>query len=292
MKDYFNEAHPIISFGYFVLVIGFSMFMLHPIYLIIGLVATCIYSMLLSGFKALKFNIVYMIPMLILMATINPMFNHEGATILFYLKSGNPFTLESVIYGVISALMLIIVIIWFSCYNVVMSSDKVIYLFGKIIPSLSLVFTMVLRFVPVYKKRIQKIILAQKCIETGEVKGILNKLKYGVKILSIMTSWSLESAIETSDSMKARGYGLKGRTSFSNFKMTTYDYYMGIWLVINTVLVIVSYFLTNDSAIYFPTIQINTTNYIGYIAYINLCFTPVLLNIMEALKWKYFVSKI
>ncbi len=292
MKDHFNEVHPIISFIYFLAVIGLSMFMQHPIYLAIALISSFIYSVMLSGTKALKFNLIYMVILLVFMATINPLFNHEGATILFYLKSGNPFTLESAVYGIISSLMIIIVIIWFSCYNVIMSSDKTIYLFGRITPNLSLIFTMVLRFVPLYKKRIEKIIMAQKCIESTEVKGYINKLKHGTKILSIMTSWSLESAIETSDSMKARGFGLKGRTAFSNFKMTGRDYYLALWMVINISLLIFSRLHINDSAIFFPVIKINLTNYTGYLGFFGLCFTPILLNMMETLKWQYYVSKI
>ncbi|MBE7055615.1 MAG: energy-coupling factor transporter transmembrane protein EcfT, partial [Ruminococcaceae bacterium] len=46
-----------------------------------------------------------MLPALLLMALINPAFNHEGVTILYYLPGGNPLTLESVYYGFLSATM-------------------------------------------------------------------------------------------------------------------------------------------------------------------------------------------
>ena len=35
----------------------------------------------------------------------NPAFDHEGATLLAYLPSGNPLTLESIAYGVAAAVM-------------------------------------------------------------------------------------------------------------------------------------------------------------------------------------------
>jgi energy-coupling factor transport system permease protein len=44
--------------------------------------------------------------------------------------------------------MLAAVISWFSCYNAVMTSDKFVYLFGRVIPALSLILSMTLRFVP------------------------------------------------------------------------------------------------------------------------------------------------
>ena len=77
-----------------------------------------------------------MLPMLVAMALINPAFNHEGVTIIDYLPSGNPLTLESIIYGLCAAIMIVSVICHFSCYNEVMTSDKFIYLFGKIIPAI------------------------------------------------------------------------------------------------------------------------------------------------------------
>ena len=80
--------------------------------------------------------------MLLMMALINPAFNHEGVTIIDYLPSGNPLTLESIVYGFTSAVMIVSVICHFSCYNEIMTSDKFIYLFGKIIPAMSLIISM------------------------------------------------------------------------------------------------------------------------------------------------------
>ena len=48
-------------------------------------------------------------------------------------------------------------------------------------------------------------------------------MRNAVKILSIMITWSLENAIETADSMKSRGHGLKGRTSYSLYKFDKRD---------------------------------------------------------------------
>ncbi len=83
------------------------------------------------------------------MALLNPMFNHYGVTMLYYVKSsGNWITLEALVYGVVLGAVMFVVIQWFSCYNKVMTTDKFIYLFGRIIPALSLILSMALRFVP------------------------------------------------------------------------------------------------------------------------------------------------
>ena len=80
---------------YFVLVIGMTMFLNHPVCLGISLVGALAYSIYLKGKKAVRFNLAYMLPLLVITALINPAFSHQGVTILAYLPSGNPLTLES-----------------------------------------------------------------------------------------------------------------------------------------------------------------------------------------------------
>ncbi len=50
--------------------------------------------------------------------------------------------------------------------------------------------------------------------------SLFNRIRAGFNMLSILVTWALENAIETSDSMRSRGYGLKGRTAFSIYKFT------------------------------------------------------------------------
>lgn len=104
-----------------------------------------VYSVLLRGYDGFRTNIKYMIPLILLTALINPAFSHQGVTILTYFPSGNPLTLESIMYGIMAAFMLVTVICWFSCFNCVISSDKMVYLFGKAAPVLSLILSMTLR---------------------------------------------------------------------------------------------------------------------------------------------------
>ena len=130
---------------------------------------------------------------------------------LAYLPSGNPLTLESIIYGVAASVMMISVICWFSCYNEVVTADKFIYLFGRLAPAMSLILSMSLRFIPRFKAQLNVVAQAQHClgrdISTG---GVIQRLHTAVMILSVMITWVLENSIETADSMKSRGYGLPG----------------------------------------------------------------------------------
>ncbi|URN96321.1 MAG: energy-coupling factor transporter transmembrane protein EcfT [Candidatus Pristimantibacillus lignocellulolyticus] len=291
----FSTYHPIINFTYFVAVLLFSMIFMHPIFQIISLIGAFVYSILLNGKKAVLFNFVYMLPLMVVMAILNPTFNHQGVTILFYLNNGNPITLESILYGVAMACMFITVIIWFSCYNAVMSSDKFIYLFGKVIPAWSLILSMSLRFVPRYREQIKIISNAQKCIGRDISQGnLLQRIRNGLTILSIMTTWALENAIETADSMKSRGYGLPNRTSFSIYRFDRRDQKVLVIMLLLIAMVMFGAVTGENSIRYFPSIkwsEMTASSVMIYISYSLLCFIPVLLHIAEEWKWNYIESR-
>lgn len=295
MRDSFGSFHPLVNFVYFAAVIVFSMLFMHPIFQVIALVSAIIYSAILKGGKAMKFNLLYMMPLLLFMAVLNPAFNHAGVTILFYLKSGNPVTLESILYGVAAACMYVTVIIWFSCYHAVMTSDKFIYIFGRILPALSLIFSMVLRFVPRYKTQIKAISHAQKCLGRDVTQGnLLNRARNGMKILSIMTTWALENAIETADSMKSRGYGLPGRTSFSLFRFDRRDKLVFSIMLGFILIVLIGAFDGQNTIRFFPSIKVMETTPFSiavYVAYFVLCMLPMIIHVVEEIKWKSIESK-
>ena len=83
----FSGYHPLVNFLYFVLILIGAMIFMHPLSLAISLLGAFTYSVMLSGNKALKFNLKYCIPMMVVTALVNPSFNHEGITILTCLKS-------------------------------------------------------------------------------------------------------------------------------------------------------------------------------------------------------------
>lgn len=290
MKDAFSGYHPTINFCYFVLVIGFSMFFMHPVCLVLSLGSALIYAVTLNGRRAVRFSLCGMLPLLLFAALLNPIFNHEGATILTYLPDGNPLTLESMLYGVAAAAMMVTVILWFSCYNSVMTSDKFLYLFGRVIPALSLIFSMTLRFVPRFTAQLKTVTAAQRCIGRDMASGnIVRRAKNGIAILSVMFTWALENAVTTADSMKSRGYGLRGRTSFSRFRFEQRDIGLLCFFLLDAVYLITCVALGGFSWQYYPTVRGNfsgTFTFSAYAAYLALCLTPVIIDWREDRIWR------
>ncbi len=292
----FQTYHPIVNFIYFLFVIVFSMFFMHPVCLAISLLCSVISMVLLKGKRAIRFQLLYMLPLLLFSAMINPAFNHEGLTILTYLPSDNPLTLESILYGIAAAVMLVSVISWFSCYNAVMTSDKFVYLFGRVIPSMSLIFSMVLRFVPLFQAQAKVISNAQLCVGRDISNGsVLQRAKHGLTILSILITWALENAVETADSMRSRGYGLPGRTAFSIFMFDKRDAAVLVCIVALGTYVLAGSLLGGISFRYFPSLEgagISPYHISIFGAYFALCIMPVILELWEGRKWKAIASSI
>jgi len=231
-----------------------------------------------------------------MMAIMNPAFNHEGVTIISYLPDGNPLTLESIIYGLCAATMIVSVICHFSCYNEVMTSDKFIYLFGKIIPGLSLIISMTLRFVPKFTAQLKIVTNAQKCLGRDVSSGnIIKRAKCGLNILSIMTTWSLENAIETADSMKSRGYGIPGRTAFSIFSFDKRDIRALVCILFLGLYTFVGNLMGGMYFRFFPSMKTAEISPFGisvFSAYFLLCIFPVIIEIREVRRWKALKLKI
>jgi energy-coupling factor transport system permease protein len=291
----FTTYHPVVNLVYFVSVIGLSMFIMNPLCLLITLFCALVFLFVLKGRKTVKSVLKYMLPSLFLMAAINPAFNHDGATILAYFPGGNPLTLESVCYGFASASMMISVICWFLCFNEIMTSDKIIFIFGKQAPSVSLIISMTLRFVPRLAEYIKQVSNAQKCLGYSISEGnILKRTKTGVKILSSAISWSMENAVGISDSMKARGYGLKGRSFYSIFIFDKRDKNSLFLIVILNCCIVAGIISAKLSFSYFPYVKYAEFSFLSvavFIAYFILCFYPVIIEIREVRRWKTLKSK-
>lgn len=285
----FADYHPLVNMLYFVLVIGITMFSLSPYFLAVTFVFSWIYSVLLRGKAAVKMNLWMSAAMLAVMTAMNVFFNNNGETVLMYINT-NRITAESIVYGAASGIMLISVIIWFSCFNVIITADKLIYLFGKAAPVLGLTLSMIFRFIPLLKSRFAEITLGQKCMGISHSKGnFIARARQIVKEISILIAWSLEASIESGDSMEARGYGLRGRTSFHLYKLSGRDI-KALLVMIGTavpVLAPMAPHLTEMS--YYPKFvfpKADAFTVTALISYAVLMALPIIIDIAGEYRWK------
>ncbi len=284
----FKDYHPLVNLIYFVFVIGVTMLSNDPWFTALTLVFAWVYSYMLKGKKALKQNLAFTIPILIIMTLVNAIFVHNGATILFYI-SDLRITLEAFTYGVVSAMMLSAVLIWFSCFSEIMTSDKLIYVFGKARPVMGLTLSMIFRFIPLLRERFREIQMGQKAMGRADEQGFMGKARQFIKEVSILISWSLESSIETADSMEARGYGLKGRTSFHLFRFDTRDTIMTVISTVPGIICLAAAVMGKTDIYYYPMItfgEMGLFKLAALVSYIILLAIPVFTDIKGIKKWQ------
>ena len=286
----FILMHPVVTASYYIIVIGILMFSNSPLFLISAIALGMCYDMLLKGRKSLRNNLFIILFMSFLTVLINALFTHNGSTVLFYLGN-NRVTLEAACYGLAMALMLSGVVIWFSSFNVVMTSEKLIYIFGRFAPVLGLTLSMIFRFVPLLRTRFELIGEGQKALYAGDEKGFIGKIRQFGKEVSILVSWSLESSIESADSMAARGYGLKGRTSYNLFKIRTADIMTLLLSMLLGGVTITSYAAGVNKLYYYPVIRVVESSpkwleLAGYVSFIALLAMPLAIDLIGEFRWK------
>ena len=289
MERALASYHPIISFLFFFIVICMTMLYMHPVLIGISFMGALIYSIILNKEKTIQ-TLKFAITMVLVVTVANGLFVHRGVTVLFFINS-NPITLESIFYGFTSGSMMASIIMWFSCYNEIITSDKFLYIFGKTLPSVALIVSMTLRLIPKFINQTKIIANSQKTVGLDHSEGSIKmKAKSSMRILSILVTWSLEDAVQTADSMKARGYGLKGRTNFSIYKFIERDMIMLLVMGLAGLFLFMGYLNGYGNLRFYPTIQkirFDGIYIFVYIAFLIITILPSFLELVEAYKWKY-----
>jgi len=294
-SDTFSEYNPIINFAFFIGAIGFGMFFSHPAFLTASVFFSALYLYTIKGSSAFKF-IFSMGGLFAVLTFANALFNTMGETVLFT-YFGRNFTLEAVFYGMATAGMLVSVFLWFASYNSIMSNDKFMFIFGKLIPAGSLIISMALRLVTIYKNKIIQIYTARRCIGKGvsdesDKKAVIEN---GATVISTLATWALEGGVITADSMRMRGYGLKGRTAFSQYRFDIRDkILLGVMIILSIVIIFCS--VNGAAAVtYIPSVSMTVNGiyfYLSIISYILFLSIAPLINITEAIRWRILRSRI
>ena len=219
----FERCHPAVNLIYFAAVMAGMVSFQHPLFLAISFFSACAYSIKRNRGKAVIFDLC-LLPCVVLFSLYYSSYHHFGVTVLERNFVGNNMTLESLVYGGIVGLAAAGVCIWMSCIYSVFSMDKMIYLFGRVSPRLSLFLAILLRLVPRIKKEAWKINMAQQAIGRGIRQGNLwQRIRNVVRITSMLITWTIEAIATASDSMRSRGSSLRGRTAFSIYRFDNRD---------------------------------------------------------------------
>lgn len=290
MTSGFRALHPITLFLFYGGLLLSGMLLFHPVFLLTGIVLLIV----LISIQKHAGTIVRMLPLYLVIGTaivvINPLISHRGRHILFYFMD-QPITLESVLYGVTMLLSLTLILLTSLSYNYNVTTDKFMYLFARLVPQSALVVMMALRFVPLLRRRLTQITLVQRTRGISVHEGSLTKrLKDGMTLVKVLLVWSLEEALQSADSMKARGYGTTKRTAYVVHRMDRRDRLLTGCLSVLIIGIAIGSALGWGRAVIYPRMQSMVFGVQDWMLYLCFCLyllIPVIVEGKEWLSWKY-----
>lgn len=272
----------------------FAMMFDHPVFIGISFSAALAYSVKLKGKAALKMFFCALLPLLIFVVLINTVFAGYGVTVLYTFASGKRITLESAVCGGVTGSLVVTMLLWFACFNEVVTEDKFMYAFGGRMPNTALMLLMVFRFVPLYKRQLSETLSARRAAGLAQSSGRAAELKNACAAVSGVITRALENAIETADSMKSRGYGSGRRTSYSRFTFSPADAVMIIEILVLSAVIAAGKLSGFAEASYNPIIEIGGFSAmlaVSAAAYAIFCFFPIIYDFAEDIRWNRLYAK-
>ena len=123
--------------------------------------------------------------------------------------------------------------------------------------------------------------------------AVIDAVRGRMRVLSILITWSLENGIVTAQSMDARGYGSRRRSSFAIYRFRVGDLILLLLTLAFTGVGIAGIMSAKFS--YYPAIPaelFSPLSVAGYIAYAILGVLPIIINTKEAIRWRTLRSGI
>lgn len=278
----FSKYHPAVIFIYFVAATVIMIFVFDPVLLGIALLSQSALYLYLKGMSEGMGFVGKCLGMVVICGGINALVNHRGVTVLCWMGE-LPVTAECLFYGCMTGTLLAASLLMFGCCSQIMTSEKILCLFGNRLPHSSLLFSMALRLIPKIRRDYKKI-------------RENHKLQSG--ILTTLVGLALEDSLEMGTAMRDRGYGTqperKRRTSIYARGFKERDLVLIVYLFFTVSAGVGMYACSQTRFLAFPYIEYSRDG-MGtgaYVLFVLLFFIPLGINIREELRWKHIVSKI
>jgi energy-coupling factor transport system permease protein len=286
----FAEYNPVALAAYFLAAAGVGMLCMEPVILGISLAGALLSQAVLGGGSGRTH--LFALALFLTTALINPLVSHNGRTVLFVMNH-NPITLEALLYGLAAGGMILSALYWLQTFSVLMTSDKLLYLFGGLSPKLALVMSMALRYVPLLSRQARKVHQAQLALGLYREDNLVDGLRGRAREFSVLTTWALENGIVTADSMSARGYGMGRRSRFALFSWRMGDVLLAVGSLALAGLALAG--ASDRGFVFYPEITarpLTALGLAGYISYGILVLLPSIIQAKEAIRWRCLRSKI
>ncbi len=289
----FAAYHPVTQLLYFAAVLTLSLLSMDPIIITMSIAAAIAANLYYANRRELRLMLRVALPLFLFVALANPIVSHRGRAVLFTLF-GQAFTLEALLYGAVSGLMLAAVLLWFCAFSAVVNNDRLRYLFGRAAPTAALVVTMTLRLIPLLLRRQNEIdetlsLLSPKQGAGGRITAAAAKAKRLSGVYTVLLATALEDSLDTARSMSARGYGAVRRTHYEHHRFKVRDM---VFLACLTILFALSITIYTDCNVRFAFYPVMTPLTLAgarglyYLLFALQALLPLACEGWEVVRWR------
>jgi energy-coupling factor transport system permease protein len=148
------------------------------------------------------------LPLAILIAAINPLVSHEGATVLVRgwtlpVLGQMDITLEAIAYGLVLGLRALVLVLAAALYTAAVDPDEILRLVRRVSPRSALTASIATRMLPVLARDAARVADAQRC-RPGPPPSRL-------ALTRAVAQGALDRAVDVAAALELRGYGGAGR---------------------------------------------------------------------------------
>lgn len=287
----FRSLHPAPLLAYYAGAALLSMMLLHPVFLGSSVLFWIALNLTYGSRENMLRTLILFMAAGAVLFVFNPLFSRQGEHVIFLLGN-RPVTLEAIGYGATLILSVLSVLFAFMSYRLVVTTDKFVYLFGGMWPKGTLLLVMAMRFFPLLQDRLRIVTRVQRAKGVSLRRGTLRERgENGMRLLQALLGWSLEEALQTADSMKARGFGTGPRSAYAAYRMRLRDWTTVLWLTAAFLVCLTGWFYGYGRLTFYPSLEplrLQSAEQVCYAVFLLYLGTPIIVDGKEWLRWRYY----
>ena len=303
----FSRLHPLATVVLFGCEVVLAAFSFQPLCALIAFLGAQLCTIQLFDTKHAAKQLVWYVPIIVLMAIINPFFSASGFTVLYSFGHTQLYA-ESLVYGATSGLVLVSTLSWLECLFAVVSPLEMLQRSSARFPGLQLVLSLSVQLMPqllsdlTVAQQIQSANTAaracnsatqlprQSCIP-GQRRFLSARKAIGqtVSTINAVCMSALEKSIGTFQSIVSRGWGMAGhRSRWSAEVLDVYDTVALLVFTFLSVIAAVSLYMLVQAWQFYPTMPEFQASF-WYLGVVLFTVLPAIFVCIDTVLWEQSV---
>jgi len=303
----FSRLHPLATIVLFGCEVVLAAFSFQPLCALIAFVGAELCIVQLFDTKHAVRQLVWYVPIIVLMTVTNPFFSASGSTVLYSFGHTQLYA-ESLVYGATSGLVLVSTLSWLECLFVVVSPLELLQRSSVRFPGLQLVLSLSVQLMPellsdlttarqiqsanTAARRCDSAAWAHRQSHVPSQSRLLSARKAIVQTASTINAVcmsALEKSISTFQSIVSRGWGMTGRRSRWNTQvLDAYDTVALLSFAFLGVVAATSLYMLVQAWQFYPTMPAFQLSF-WYMGLVLFAVLPVVFVRLDTVLWEQSV---